>query len=140
MSFYINKKSINIENDKKRENNERQNQRDVASKTKGIRSSDARRAVTQKETSVKIRSSGLVHSEVLQDTLEGKEIEVLGGIQTVSQKSEVLYCAKIVSEHQKFSALSVCGKSEIVSVKTASGSIRSSVCLTCRENSSSVLC
>ena len=85
--FYINEKSIDIENDKKRENNERQNQRVAASKTKRIRSSDARSVVTQKETSVGIRSSVLTHSEVLQKTLEGKKTKVLGGVQTVSKKS-----------------------------------------------------
>ena len=64
----------------KRENNGMQNQRAAASKTKGIRSSNTRSAVTQKETSMGIRSSGLIHSEVLQEMLEGKKIEVLGGV------------------------------------------------------------
>ena len=51
-------------------NNKRQNQRAAESKMKGLRGSDARRAVTHKETSVGIRSSGLIHSEALQETLK----------------------------------------------------------------------
>ena len=93
----------------------------------------------------------MIHSKALQETSEGKETKILGSIQTVSQKSEVVYYAKIVSEHQKFSVLSACEKSEILSVKTTSGSIRSSVCLTvrkprsfvcltCRENSEVLRC
>ena len=69
--FYIDEKSFNVESDKK-EINEIYNQRAAARKTKGIISSDAMSVVIQKETSVGIRSSGLVNSEVLQNTLEGK--------------------------------------------------------------------
>ena len=65
---------------KKRENNERKCQCAAASKTKGVRSSDVRRVVTRKETSLGIRSSGLIHSEILQETLEGKKTEVLDGV------------------------------------------------------------
>ena len=48
------------------------NQYVVERKATRIRSSDAGRAVVQHETSEEIRSSELIHSEVLQETLEGK--------------------------------------------------------------------
>ena len=46
-----------------------------------------------------IRSSGLIYSKALQEMSEGKETEVLGGIQTVGQKSEALRYAKTVTKH-----------------------------------------
>ena len=49
--FYIDKKSINIENDK-RKINERQKRRAAAREITRIRSSEASRVVTQKGTSV----------------------------------------------------------------------------------------
>ena len=48
------------------------NQYVAESKATGIRSSDAGHAVVQHETSEEIRSSELIHFEVLQETLEGK--------------------------------------------------------------------
>ena len=58
-----------------------------------MRSSDVGRAVVQHETSEEIISSEVIHSEVLQETLEEiKQIEVLGW-------------AKAVSESQKFSVI-----------------------------------
>ena len=56
----------------KRKITREKNQHVAESKATGIRSSDARRAVIQHETSEEIRSSELIHSEVLQETLEGK--------------------------------------------------------------------
>ena len=56
----------------KKKINATQKQRAVARRTTRIRSFEAKSAVTQQETSVGIRSSELVNSEVLQEMLEDK--------------------------------------------------------------------
>ena len=91
----------------KREINERQKQRVTASKETRVRSSEVRRVMIQKGTSVE---SKFLSWYILRSCKEfqRENTEILGGIQTVRHKSEVMYYTKTVSKLQKFSVLSAC--------------------------------
>ena len=76
MFFMLIKKGFNIKNDENENKWKIENSVLLQEKQQGSEVLKLRR-VTQQETSVGIRSSELVNSEVLQDTSEGKGTKVL---------------------------------------------------------------